>query len=141
MPVGRTGPKIAYFTAKKCRRLGDGLIYILFGIFIAGFSLFAFFVVEEARWSREAKGGGGRGLANDFFTWGKNEKPAPPLAGTALGVAGYQEEVDSRLEERFAAAKTEAHEIEETFEWGECTLRELEESLTRGVPLQPLGHR
>lgn len=119
--------------AKKSIQLGDAVIYILLAFFIAGFSLFAFLVFEEATWAPDATGSNGRGMAKDYFTWSDEEKHVPSLARTTAGKVSQNEKRDRPIEVSFAGTEREESDVAEAFEWGECTLRELEENLTNGI--------
>lgn len=95
------------------------LAYIVFGFLIAGLSAYGLVVFAEVEW----KGAGARkakeiGLG-ERFTSAHGVKSAPPQPETSPANGGRQ---DHGTKLKRAGAQ---------FQWGEFTLRELEERLTR----------
>lgn len=112
------------------------LTYLLFGVFIAGLSVYVVFVFDAARWRAAGARKADENVPRDRFTWAEGVKSAAPnpkplrasasLQGHDLERATTVLSLDLELHD-----ETEVKGDEKEFQWGEYTLRELEERLTR----------
>lgn len=86
------------------------LTYLLFGVFIAGLSVYVVFVFDAARW---------------------RPNPKPLRASASLQGHGLERATTLLSLDLELYDESELKGGEKEFQWGEYTLRELEERLTR----------
>lgn len=112
------------------------LTYLLFGVFIAGLSVYVVFVFDAARWRAAGARKADENVSRDRFTSAGGVKsaarhPKPVRASASLQGHDLERATTLLSLDLELYDESELKDGEKEFQWGEYTLRELEERLTR----------
>lgn len=112
------------------------MAYILFGFFVVGLSVYAFFLFyDEDRWTPASTRRSKEKPTNELFTWTDQAESVASDAGeTPVHKIEQREGLDKILDTRFAPLNSGIGDTDPSFQWGKYTLRELEANFAAETP-------
>ena len=116
------------------------MIQILVSTVVASWSQCAFRLLHEAKRAyRFIRANGTEGMDKDFFRW--SDKASADISAAlnrAVREGGQLGGIEENLEMRCGSFEIQIEETGELFNWGDCTLRELEEKFSASDVLTDL---